>query len=312
MVRHTAGQLYEPTEALRALGLPLLDWSSGTTRWRSTSDEGPFSPLSSRLADDAVAKFLYTLGLQRTPSVATILEIAASTGHAARREAALAYFLAEYTNASYHLTYDPAKSLLPAFVPALKDGKSILAVPSQVFLEPGAAILGFAVLQPRYTTEASKFRLASHPSGAELVRALLASPTVDLAQASKTFRYLSSQVSGFTSSQLAALRVAPILPIKTITTSIKVTLTRPDACFFEASDTIPSGVKAFFATISSELDESCRPFLVAVGVRPTPSVVELAQSIVADPKRFLELCGSPERYLGILRYGSSFPGLGAD
>lgn len=37
--RTIPSRLYEPTDALRALGLPLLDWS-GPHKWRSNSDEG--------------------------------------------------------------------------------------------------------------------------------------------------------------------------------------------------------------------------------------------------------------------------------
>ena len=37
-VRRKPNQLYEPVEAMRALGLPLLDWGDG--KWKSNSDEG--------------------------------------------------------------------------------------------------------------------------------------------------------------------------------------------------------------------------------------------------------------------------------
>lgn len=37
-VRQKPWQLYEPTEAMKSLGLPVLDWGNG--KWRSNSDEG--------------------------------------------------------------------------------------------------------------------------------------------------------------------------------------------------------------------------------------------------------------------------------
>lgn len=39
-VRYRAAELYEPTEQLRELGLPLVDWSDSQSKWRSGSDEG--------------------------------------------------------------------------------------------------------------------------------------------------------------------------------------------------------------------------------------------------------------------------------
>jgi hypothetical protein len=37
-VRKKPAQLYEPVDALRELGLPVLDWGEG--KWKSNSDEG--------------------------------------------------------------------------------------------------------------------------------------------------------------------------------------------------------------------------------------------------------------------------------
>jgi hypothetical protein len=37
-VRRKPHQLYEPTEAMRSLGLPVLDW--GEAKWKSSSEEG--------------------------------------------------------------------------------------------------------------------------------------------------------------------------------------------------------------------------------------------------------------------------------
>lgn len=37
-VRKKPAQLYEPVQAMRDLGLPVLDWGEG--KWKSNSDEG--------------------------------------------------------------------------------------------------------------------------------------------------------------------------------------------------------------------------------------------------------------------------------
>jgi hypothetical protein len=38
LVRRKPHELYEPTDAMRSLGLPLLDWGEG--KWKSNSEEG--------------------------------------------------------------------------------------------------------------------------------------------------------------------------------------------------------------------------------------------------------------------------------
>lgn len=42
--RYKAGQLYEPLEVFRTLGLPIIDWGQHT-KWRSSSEEGIISHL---------------------------------------------------------------------------------------------------------------------------------------------------------------------------------------------------------------------------------------------------------------------------
>ncbi|KAG8840644.1 hypothetical protein FRB91_005846, partial [Serendipita sp. 411] len=56
-LRYKIGVLYEPTDAMRQLGLPLLDWGNNP-KWRTNSDE---------------AKFLFFLGLQRYPPLQELL-----------------------------------------------------------------------------------------------------------------------------------------------------------------------------------------------------------------------------------------------
>lgn len=41
-VRRKAGDLYEPIQALRDLGLPILEWGS-QHKWRPNSEEGTYS-----------------------------------------------------------------------------------------------------------------------------------------------------------------------------------------------------------------------------------------------------------------------------
>lgn len=111
---------------------------------------------------------------------------------------------------------------------------------------------------------------------------------------------------GFSSSSLATLKVAKIIPIQDPITR-KSVITRPDAVFFSSSNSsIPAGLESLFSTIPSEISQpNCRVFLIAVGVRDQPPVQEIANMLVADsnsPSKFYGLCGGDtEKYLTILR-----------
>ena len=136
-----ASQLYEPSEAMLELQMPLLAW---TSKWRSTSDE---------------ARFLSSLGLVRTPPIQELLSIAARASEPERRTKALAYFLAHHTANGYATAYSPSTHSL-AFVPCVKpDGSSALGVPLEVFSNPASAVLGFSVLDPAYAADAPKFKV---------------------------------------------------------------------------------------------------------------------------------------------------------
>lgn len=75
------------------------------------------------------AKFMYSLGLKQYPSLDEIIRIA-SLGDADLRTKALKYLLAHFT--SRYSNYTPSVYSDVAFVPALRDGKSALAKPSEV------------------------------------------------------------------------------------------------------------------------------------------------------------------------------------
>ncbi|KAK4050523.1 hypothetical protein OIO90_005106 [Microbotryomycetes sp. JL221] len=271
-IRHLADKLYEPTDEHRELGLPLLDWT--TSRWRAGSEE---------------AKLLFDLGLQRRPNADTLLALAASEDES-RRELALKYFLSQYTAAGYS-TYDSMSK--HAFVPGLRSGRNILCKPSEVFSNHEAAVLGFAVLQPRFTGEAAKFKLARDPSGAQLVSALFERPPRDMFSASEVFAYLSSRTSNFTNQQWPVISRARIIPVGD-------RMLEPASCFFNTDSTLPEGLKSLFVTLP-DFGPAAKPFLLSAGVKEKPSIAEIAAFVVDDSENFFDLCGSSERYLGVLR-----------
>ena len=69
-VRRKPSQLYEPTDALRALGLPLLDWGEG--KWKSNSEEGEYGASVERPkltnSQDAVLAWSPTVPSHRCPA----------------------------------------------------------------------------------------------------------------------------------------------------------------------------------------------------------------------------------------------------
>ncbi|KDE08540.1 hypothetical protein MVLG_01317 [Microbotryum lychnidis-dioicae p1A1 Lamole] len=276
-VRHMAATLYEPTEAHRRLGLPLLDWTKSLMKWRSSSEE---------------AKLMFSLGLLKAPAIDELLEIAANSEDASRQRAAFEYFLEQYATAGFAATYLPSKHALP-FVPAIKDGKKIFGKPHDVYSNVDCACLGFAVLDEQYQHEAAKLKVARDPPARDLVSAILLSPPKTLEKARQTFAYLSSCVSNFGSEELSTLERANIIPVGGKIVS-------PSTCFFETEQALPPGLKALFIVIP-DFGLNARPFLVAIGVKASPSINEIAAMLIADPDRFLELSGSSERYLSLLR-----------
>lgn len=194
--RYKANALYEPTEAHRKLGLPLIAWTS--SKWRPQSDE---------------AKFLFRMGLKRFPAVEDTLIMASDHTVPDRRKLALDYFL-EHFEAQYASTYSPSKQDLP-FVPVIKNGQKQHAKPTESFSSAGAAVMGFAILDPEYQLQANKFRLASDPPSSLLVKRLLTAPPGTHNDARPVFAYLAGQASSMCSDlsvlQLVASHVLTTL-----------------------------------------------------------------------------------------------------
>ena len=186
-VRYKAKTLYEPTEALRELELPIIAWSN--SKWRSNSDE---------------ARLLYGMGLKRHPDVEDILHLASNAGNPSKQKKSLDYFLANFES-QYATQYQPIKHNL-AFVPVLKEAEKIYVKPLEAYTSSGANILKFATLHPEYQMQAAKFRLATDPKPADLVAALLAAPPKTKEEANPIFAYLAGQASRKLSICVPSLR----------------------------------------------------------------------------------------------------------
>ena len=174
--RYKAKDLYEPTDALRGLDLPVLAWT--TSKWRSTSEE---------------AKLLFSLGLKRHPDVDEILGLAASANHPVQQRKALAYFLVNFENV-YNQLYQSNKHGY-AFVPVLREGQKAFVKPTEAYSSTGSAVLGFPMLHPDFQLHAAKFKLANDPRSSDLIARLVNSPPADTASAVPIFAYLAGQAS---------------------------------------------------------------------------------------------------------------------
>ncbi|KAG8814868.1 hypothetical protein FRC17_000941 [Serendipita sp. 399] len=282
-VRYKIGALYEPTEPMRQLRLPLLDWGD-QPKWRSHTDE---------------AKFLFSLGLQRYPPLGEILRIAAGDDPAIRK-LALDYFLNKYSIHREYSEYKPDKFKDIAFIPAIKpDGKEFLAKHSEVFLEPGCEILGFAVIRSDLKDAAyTKLKLSRHPPKGAASTALIQNPPKTEEQAKKVFEYLANLLGDFDPVSLQQLKDSKIIPAER-TGSTGVTLMKPSECFFKSNVSANFRSKLFTFV---DFGARANTFLTACGVRTSPTAEDVALMLIADPKRFYELAGDAEKFKTELKY----------
>ncbi|KAI0037007.1 hypothetical protein K488DRAFT_75577 [Vararia minispora EC-137] len=273
--RFKAKDLYEPTEALRELKLPIIDWGT-EQRWRPPSDE---------------AKFLFSLGLKRSPPLGDLLKLAAGPD-AEVRPKALKYFI---DNSTKYTSYDPYDFKDLAFVPAIGKMGSHLATPLEVYTSSEWSMLGFAVIAPNWKEHAStKFKIREHPPTARLVSALESSPPPDQAMARKWFEILASRIPEFSNSEQSKLSMLPFVPAK-VGAGEKATVKylRPGECYFAGTSTVEFHSKIF---IFVDFGPRANPFLAFCGTKQEPSVEEIVQILLSDPHEFFELTEGRDNY----------------
>lgn len=267
--RFKASQLYEPSDALRALRVPILDWPGKT--WRASSDE---------------AKFLFSLGLHRYPPLPELLRRAASDD-VPLRNMARTYLLDKFTSV-YAAVYSIEVAQNFAFVPAT-DGR--LYTPHQVYMDAAAASMGWPIANVS-AVDATKLQLPTHPSGADLVHRLCTSPPQTHAEACRIFAFLSS-VRTFTPHDLQKLHEAKFIPVEGRGHMA------PSACYFAAAQSVPSEYRAVFAYV--DFGTPSIVFLRACGVSDEPSTTELVHMLMDNASHFYELCAGPDTYIQVLR-----------
>ncbi|SPO26201.1 uncharacterized protein UTRI_02477 [Ustilago trichophora] len=141
IIRHRASDLYEPTEALKGLELPVLDWAD--KQWKPSSDE---------------ARFVFDLGLRRYPPMETVLELASTTSNDALRPKALHSSLTSSTPTTSINTPSIGRK-------TANENKLVLRKPTEVFTNAEAAVMGFPVAGPEINlADLPKLGLRSNPT----------------------------------------------------------------------------------------------------------------------------------------------------
>ncbi|KAH8981254.1 hypothetical protein EDB83DRAFT_1390074 [Lactarius deliciosus] len=278
--RHRIMDLYEPVDIFRELGLPIIDWGVDNT-WERTSDE---------------AKFLFNLGLRRLLPLSELLNITASDNQTVR-EKALTFFL-DNLSVKYP-DYDPNNYRDLAFVPALRRSEKVLAKPFELYASPKWATLGFLVVDPLLRGEAArKLKLNSHPPTSEIMTLLKRSPPTDETTARQWFEVLSDHVRVFSLEELRKLSETRFIPVQSTGDKGVIQRLSPKGCYFSGIGVAKLHAKLFsFVDFGSRANE----FLAACGTKKEPSIEEIAQILLADPRKFYELANGRELYLVELR-----------
>ncbi|KDR75405.1 hypothetical protein GALMADRAFT_227055 [Galerina marginata CBS 339.88] len=277
-VRYRANQLYEPLDVFRSLKLPIIDWGQ-LTKWKSSSDE---------------AKLLFEMGLQRQPPLKMLIELCADEDSNIR-VVALKYLIDNM--AHRYQNYDPIDFQDIRFIPALKGSDPCLGTIQEVFSAQWAAV-GFLILQPSYQPHSSKLKIKEHPPVSQLMALLQSKPPKNETEARELFRLLAGRVNDFRSSDLQTLSKTAFVPVKREKGSVGPTILSPSQCYLggEGGENFHSKLFIFV-----NFGAAANAFLTACGTRSRPSVEEVAQILLANPRQFYQLAQGPTNFLSELR-----------
>ncbi|KAK2825746.1 hypothetical protein FQN49_007404, partial [Arthroderma sp. PD_2] len=277
--RYQVSQLFEPNDALRDLGFPLLYWP------------GKYIPLSPE------GRFLTSLGLKNVPTAPEMIKVmadAAAANDMKLRDKAMGYFITHHVSNNY-ASFDYSQPTAP-FLPIEGGG---LSNPSNCFTAEGAALFGFDILRRDLHPHALKFGVNQHPSINECITTLIRKRPESKSQAKALFRYMASRVAEINPASTARLGQAAIVPIsrKPPTEKSPATLhyVTPRDCYL--GDSEDYGDIFDFVDFGTEANL----FLLSCGSKRQPTHSELAHILVKEPTRISSKLQSSEKYLKLLR-----------
>ncbi|KAI9786952.1 MAG: hypothetical protein M1839_005183 [Geoglossum umbratile] len=296
--RYKISDLFAPTDSLRRLELPVLQWNG---MFRPSSKEG---------------KFLSFLGLKSYPSIPELVQIisgAASKGSTALVDRALAYWVRMHHENGYS-NFDSA-SIGTSFLP-LQGEKSVkLATPAECFTNDRATLLGFEILRRDLHPHAFIFGVKPDPPISECINRLIVKPPTTGREARDLFGYFATRLGEIgpqNAEKLGAARIVPtpskaIQPNGYIKEKQSIRHVSPKSCFLGDSSTYGSIFD--FVDFGSEANS----FLLKVGSKNEPTKPEIAYMLVREPARLLSVFQSAEKYLSLLRsLADSFESLKKD
>lgn len=282
--RYLVSDLYEPDDALRRLGLPILQWPGV---YRCSSAEG---------------KFLSSLGLRSAPSYPDLVEImvkSCASGDVALRDRALSYLINQYQLKGY--ANFSAAAIATPFLP-VEGSETRLQTPSKCFINERSALLGFEILQRNLKPHASKFGVQSDPPMAKCVERLIQNPPRSHRNAREIFAYFASRVTELDNTLVGKLVDADIVPLKARSNpksekaelSGDVRYIAPSLCFL--------GDDIKYADIFDYVDfgQDANVFLLKCGSKHEPNTQELAAKVIREPTRVYTALETT-RYLDLLR-----------
>ena len=284
--RYLVSELFEPEQSLRHLGLRTLNWPGV---YRPESLEG---------------RFLSFLGLKSAPSYMELIGIMSQASGAQNwtlRDRAMKYFIDHHQTKGY-ANFDHSKISTP-YLPIHGNEKSF-AVPSHIFVNEKAAVLGFDVLRRDLQIHALKFGVKQDPPIADCVKRVIERPPNSTRTAREMFSYLATRVGELNAQNTEMLSSARIVPVKRESPdpvsnkqnekSQNYQLNPPRMCF------LGTGEKYVEIFDFVDFGHEANNFLLACGSKHEPSTIELARRLISEPAGILLVLGD-ERYLELLR-----------
>lgn len=275
--RRRAAKLYPPTDIFRRLRLPVIEWS-GNLEWDDTS---------------TTAQLLYCLGLNHFPPLPKIVELC-SSGDDKVQDTAFRYLCENLC--SQYLHSHPEEFRDKEFIPAENGGRTCLKKLGEVYSDTQWKVLGFSVVQDQYlSAPLHQLGVMQHPPTSKLLDLLEQNPPPNEETAVRWFEALFDHLACFSPPDLIKLSQLPIVPT---TPSSAPRWLPPTKCYLDQS-TKPALYAKLFVFVN--FGTKANRFLSACGLKTEVSVEDVAEALIENPERFLQLAGGYDSFLVELR-----------
>jgi hypothetical protein len=285
---YRVSEIFEPKDALRNLGLPILQWPGPPGSYRPGSLEG---------------RFLTLLGIRAFPSVPELIDMMASED-AASREKSMIYFISNHHLNGY-AAFEVGSST-KSFLPLQGDDKRLVS-PAECFTNHECAVLGFSILRRELHNHANKFGVAMDPPMTECVNRLVAKPPQSRREAITLFGYFASRLGELGLNAVAKIADARIVPVLAKNQTSNGYINEKAGDHKDLRHLTPRqcylGSSSNYADIFDFVDfgNEANAFLLKCGSKNEPTKLELAALACKEPARLLGIMQSPEKYLNLLR-----------